>query len=63
VTNQAKDYPFEVALPAGLAVQGVVLTDHVKSADWAERQTAFIAFAPPEVLDQVRAKLRPLLGI
>src|SRR5262249_45281579 len=34
VTNQAKGYPFEVALPGGLAVGGVVLSDHVKSADW-----------------------------
>src|ERR1700712_1327991 len=31
ITNQAKGYPFEVAIPAGHAVTGVVLSDQVKS--------------------------------
>src|SRR5437588_8570531 len=62
VTHQAKGYAFEVALPAGLAVQGVVLADHIKSADWRERGSERIAAAPADVLDEVRAKLRQLLG-
>src|SRR3954453_9876042 len=40
VTHHAKGYAFEVALPDGLPVQGVVLADHVKSADWRERGSA-----------------------
>lgn len=63
ITNQAKGYPFEVALPEGLLVQGVVLSDHLKSADWRVRKMAYIADAPPEVVDESRAKLRPLLGM
>ncbi|MCI0637711.1 MAG: endoribonuclease MazF [Gemmataceae bacterium] len=63
VTHQTKGYAFEVALPDGLPVQGVVLADHVKSADWRERKSAHIAAAPAEVLEEVRAKLKPLLGI
>jgi mRNA interferase MazF len=62
ITQQAKGYPFEVALPPGLAVQGVVLSDHVKSADWQARKAEFIETVPVEVLDQVRAKLKPLIG-
>jgi mRNA interferase MazF len=62
VTSQVKGYPFEVALPSGLAVGGVVLSDHVKSADWEERQSEWIGPAPVEVVEQVRAKLQPLLG-
>jgi mRNA interferase MazF len=62
VTSQVKGYPFEVALPDGLPVRGAVLSDHVKSADWAERQSAWIGPAPAEVVEQVRAKLQPLLG-
>jgi mRNA interferase MazF len=62
VTQQAKGYAFEVPLPGGLPVQGVVLADHVKSADWRERHSEHIAAAPAEVIDEVRAKLRPLLG-
>jgi mRNA interferase MazF len=63
VTHQAKGYAFEVPLPDGLPVQGVVLADHIKSADWRERGSDFIAAAPVAVLDEVRAKLKPLLGM
>ena len=63
ITHHAKGYAFEVALPAGLPVQGVVLADHVKSADWQARDTEFIDTVATEVLDEVRAKLKPLLGM
>ena len=53
---------FEVALPNGLPVQGVVLADHVKSADWQERGSEHIATVPAEVLNDVRARLMALLG-
>src|SRR6266576_6650568 len=58
VTHHAKGYAFEVPLPDGLPVQGVVLADHLKSADWRERGSEQIAAAPPELLDEVRAKLK-----
>lgn len=61
ITSRAKGYPFEVALPAGLAVQGVVLADHVKSLDWAARGAALAARAPPAVTEEVLAKLRLLV--
>jgi mRNA interferase MazF len=63
VTHHAKGYAFEVALPVGLPVQGVVLADHVRSADWRERGSEPIAPVSAETLDEVRAKLRPLLGM
>ena len=63
VTHHAKGYAFEVALPGGLPIQGVVLADHLKTADWRERGCEPIALVPAEVLDEVRAKLKPLLGI
>ena len=37
ITNQAKGYPFEVPIPAGEAVTGVVLADHLKSLDLSAR--------------------------
>jgi mRNA-degrading endonuclease toxin of MazEF toxin-antitoxin module len=40
ITNQAKGYPFEVAVPAGHAATGVILADHVKSVDWKARRAA-----------------------
>ena len=63
ITNQAKGYPFEVALPEGLSISGVVLADHAKSADWAARRAQFAAKAPSDVIAEVTAKLRPLLGV
>ncbi len=38
ITSRRKGYPFEVSLPSGLAVSGVVLADHLKSIDWAARR-------------------------
>lgn len=61
ITSRAKGYPFEVSLPAGLAVQGVVLADHVKSLDWAARRATVAARAPAPVTEEVLAKLRLLL--
>lgn len=63
VTNQGKGYPFEVTLPDEISVNGFVLADHVKSADWRVRQAEYIADAPTDILEEVRAKLVPLLGL
>ena len=62
ITNQAKGYPFEVAVPAGLGVTGVILADHLKSIDWRARRAERLGRCPNEVLEEVRAKLAPLLG-
>jgi len=50
-------------LSDGLPVAGVILSDHVKSADWRERNAEHIGSVPDEVLQQVRATLSPLLGM
>jgi mRNA interferase MazF len=63
ITTQAKGYPFEVALPSGLPLSGVVLADHLKSADWAARRAKFVGKASADVLAEVTAKIRPLLGV
>jgi mRNA interferase MazF len=61
ITTQAKGYPFEVAVPAGLEVSGVILADQVKSLDWKARKTRFGCQLPPETFQEVVAKLGPLL--
>jgi mRNA interferase MazF len=63
ITTHTKSYPFEVKLPAGLSVTGIILADHLKSADWVARRAEFAAKAPADVLADVTAKLRPLLGL
>jgi mRNA interferase MazF len=62
ITSQIKGYPFEVAIPDGLAVTGVILSDQVKSLDWRARQAEFIARLPDEVVAEVLAKLGTLLA-
>ncbi len=61
VTSRAKGYPFEVALPAGLPITGVILVDQVKSLDWRARKADRIDALPAEVVSQVLAKLHALL--
>lgn len=62
ITGQAKGYPFEVEIPEGLAVTGVVLADHVKSLDWRARKAAKIDVLPEEVVAQVIIRLNALLA-
>lgn len=61
ITSQAKGYPFEVPLPEGLAVAGVVLADQVKCLDWKVRLAARIISVPEEVVAQVLRRLNTLL--
>ncbi len=63
ITNQQKGYPFEVALPAGLKVTGVVLSDAVKNLDWRARNGRYLDTAPAAVLAAVRQRLELLLGL
>jgi len=61
ITGQVKGYPFEVALPDGLAVSGVVLADQVKSLDWRARKTNRICAVPEPVIAQVLQTFQSLL--
>lgn len=60
IAQKAKGYPFEVRLPDGLPVQGVVLADHLRSADWKVRAATIVGRVPTDVVADVLAKLKPL---
>lgn len=62
ITSRRKGYPFEVRLPAGGEVTGVVLADQIRSLDWRARRARFACKAPPTAVDEVLAKLSVLLG-
>ena len=62
VTSRVKGYPFEVAIPSGIAVEGVVLSDQVKSLDWRARNAERIAALPGAALREVLGKLGVLVG-
>ena len=61
VTRQQKGYPFEVLLPPGLQVQGVVLADQIKCLDWKARKVQFVETVPEELIEEVQAKVEPLI--
>jgi mRNA interferase MazF len=61
ITNQIKGYPFEVPIPVGLPVEGVILADQVKSLDWHYRDAELICTLPPETIAEVLRKLGVLL--
>ena len=63
ITNQVKGYPFEVMIPSGSVVTGVVLSDQVKSLDWRERQAELICRLAEETVLEVMEKLGTLLSL
>jgi mRNA interferase MazF len=61
ITSQAKGYPFEVPIPEGLAVAGVVLSDQAKSLDWRSRGAEFACTMPEEGTTAVLQRLGRLV--
>jgi mRNA interferase MazF len=61
VTNRAKGYPFEVRIPDGQPVSGVVLADAVKNLDWRARGADIAGRIPGSVVAEILEKLRTLL--
>jgi mRNA interferase MazF len=62
ITSHVKGYPFEVPLPAGLSVEGVVLSDQAKSLDWRSRSAEFAFSLPAESTAAVLQRLGTLLA-
>jgi mRNA interferase MazF len=61
VTSQVKAYPFEVRIPEGLPVTGVVLSDQVKSLDWRARNAELICRLTDEAVMELLQKLATLV--
>ncbi len=63
VTSHAKGYPFEVPVPPGQSIKGVVLSDHLKSLDWHQRKAQKAGRITASLLAQVRDRIAALLGL
>jgi mRNA interferase MazF len=61
ITSAVKGYPFEVMLPSGAEIKGVVLADQLKSLDWRARGAKKVGRAPAAVIAEVVAKIQALL--
>ncbi|ALP38130.1 mRNA-degrading endonuclease [Paenibacillus sp. IHB B 3084] len=48
ITNQSKNYAFEVPLPDGLPFSGVALTDQMKSLDVRKRRIKIVGNVSPD---------------
>jgi mRNA interferase MazF len=62
ITSQVKGYPFEVVIPEGLGIEGVILSDQVKSLDWQIRRAEFQTRLPDQVVEEVLQKLATVLA-
>ncbi len=62
-TSQEKKYPFEVKIPNGFPVSGVILADQIKNLDWQVREAQFVCKMPISVIEQVIEKISLLLQI
>lgn len=64
ITNQVKNYAFEVPLPEGLPFTGVVLTDQMKSLDVKKRKIKVVGSIPEDSapMKQVLRNTRSILA-
>lgn len=63
ITGQAKGYPFEVLIPSGQMVTGVVLADQLRCLSWRERNASLAGRAQSDLLDDVRERIAALIEI
>ena len=61
ITSKAKGRGFEVRLPDGLGVSGVILVEHLRSLDWQARNAAPIGRVDNDTMDEVLGRLRAVL--
>ena len=62
ITSRVKGYPFEVTVPKGLPVAGVVLADQVKSLDWRARRAEFVDRLPDAEVSGILSLVMALLS-
>jgi mRNA interferase MazF len=61
ITSKEKKYPFEVRIK-NEKIDGVVLSDQIKSLDWTKRNVDYITKATDEELNEVVTKINVLLN-
>lgn len=60
LTTRIRGYPFEVTINGNS--DSVILADQVRSLDWRRGNARYKGRVAPETLEEVRAKLRTLVG-
>jgi mRNA interferase MazF len=62
ITSNARGWPFEVPIPPGARVAGVVLADQTKSIDYVARYVRRIGEAPGGLVELVLAQVTAILA-
>ena len=63
ITRRDRDWSFQVPIPDGDEVSGVVQADQLRSVSWEHRGSRSRCKAPAGVLGEVQAMLKPLLSL
>lgn len=63
VTNTDRNGPFEVPIPPGAKLTGVILTAHLRSIDWLARDVEFHSRAPNETVLEVLGRVEAILEL
>jgi len=63
ITNQVKNYPFEVVIRGNSSVTGAILSDQVKNLDWRARHARHKGRVSAEELAETLGKIRALSGM
>jgi mRNA interferase MazF len=63
ITSKVKDYPFELAVPVGLPVAGVVLCDYVRSQECSKRKWQPICKVPLRFVHDIMARTMTLFEV
>ena len=61
ITNQVKGGSFEVQLPRGSKITGVVLSEQMRSVDWLARRAEFHAEATEDLMQEVLGRVAAIL--
>ena len=61
ITSRRKGYPYEVVIPPGLPVKGIILADQVKSFDWQARNAVFLCQLPLLTVQEVTRHAQTLI--
>ena len=61
ITNRKKGYPFEVDIPDGSPVTGMILAGQVKSLDWRARSATCAGKLPAQTVNETLELLQALL--
>ncbi len=60
ITSQVKGYPFEVGFKTKV-VQGVILTDQIRSIDWKQRRAEKVGVVSESAITEVQEHVRKLV--